>query len=238
MPQHQILSGLKKQLKLSRHRPKKQISLGTLFGIVAIVFYASYHAGLKSVDSIKPVPSDNQQMIEEVNTLRSENELLKQQIETEKRNYQIQFEAQKSLSQHIKELEQKNSELSRDISLYERIRGTPQKASLEIKTFQIFSTDTHNKYRYLLLLSKDAHPEQVAQGSVQMKINGKLGTQNLSLPVRYADSAYQGLAFKFRNFQELSGELSFPEGFVPQSVTFDVKPLASSQFQQEFPWAL
>lgn len=230
------LFSLNKPFKFSRIRPRKQISIGTLFGVVAIVLYVGYHAGKKSgLTQVSSVSTEQRSAIN-VNRLREENDLLKQQLVNEKRNFQIQQEAQKNLSQHIKELEQHNSELSQDVALYERLRGAPTKKNVEIKTFHIFSTHAENKYRYLLLLSKDSNPEQLTQGSVQMKIYGHIGSEAIELPVRYADASYQGLAFKFRNFQELSGELSFPEGFIPDTVSFDVKPLAGGHFQQQFPW--
>jgi hypothetical protein len=227
---------LNKALKFSRIRPRKQVSIGTLFGVVALVLYVGYHAGKKSGSNQVASQPVGQQLAGNLSNLRQENELLKQQLVNEKRNFQIHQEAQKNLSQHIKELEQHNSELSQDVALYERLRGSPSKKNVEIKTFHIFSTDSENKYRYLLLLSKDSNPEQLTQGSVQMKIFGRLGSENIELPVRYADASYQGIAFKFRNFQELSGELSFPDGFVPDSVSFEIKPLAGGHFQQQFPW--
>lgn len=225
-----------KPFKFFRIRPRKHVSIGTLFGILAIALYVGYHTGKRSGSSHMPVTNSNSHLTTNVEKLRQENESLKQLLATEKQNNQIQQEAQRNLSQHIKALEQYNSELSQDVALYERIRGAPSKKNVEIKTFHIFSTNSENKFRYLLLLSKDSNPEQLTQGSVQMKINGRIGMENIELPVRYADASYQGLAFKFRNFQELSGELSFPDGFVPDSVSFDIKPLTGGHFQQQFPW--
>lgn len=168
-----------------------------------------------------------------------ENNQLRQKLLVLERNYQIQQEAKKNLAHHLKVLQEQNTELTRDMALYQTIAGTSSVGQgLQIKAFQVFRMPEPNTFRYLLVLSKQAAPQKYAKGAVMMTILGMINDKPIHLPVKYVDSGRDdGLAFKFRHFQELTGELSFPEGFVPQGVLFQVNPDSEwPHLQQQFPW--
>ncbi len=226
--------------KLLYHRPKKRVTLGTLFGIISLVLFVSYNAGFFGAKLSQPQASTADNPPALIEALQQENTLLQKELIGTKRKYEIQTQAQKNLGEQLALLEQKNTELNRDMSLYQTLAKSHQGGKgIEIKSFQVFASDVPNAYRYLIVLSKESSPEKFAQGAVRMVILGRIGDREIQLPVKYVDSTRaDGLGFKFRHLQELAGELSFPDQFEPHGVQFSVIPDKEwPQYQRHFNWA-
>ncbi len=226
--------------KFLPYRPRRRVTLGTLFGVITIVLVVSYNAGFLSGKTKVPELQDVSQEVKNyVVQLQKENNQLQKDLIAAKRNSQIQVEAQKTLGNHIKTLQQQNTELKRDMALYQTIAGNKaENQGLEIKSFQIYESEKPNTYRYLLILSKQAAPQKYVEGAVKMVILGRIGDKSIELPVKYVDpNRTDGLGFKFRHLQELAGELTFPDRFVPEGVQFQVTPDKEwPQLQRHFAW--
>ncbi|MBS0288482.1 MAG: hypothetical protein JSS07_00420 [Proteobacteria bacterium] len=219
-------------------RPPRRVTMGTLFGAITLALFISYNAGFLSGKQ-SGIPLDETLIEKEkITTLEKEKDVLQKELIVAKQNYQIQVEAQKSLSNLLKELEEKNTELMKDMALYQSLNKGSATRGLEIKSFQIFATEQPNSYRYLLILSKQADPQKFVQGTISMTILGKINDKSIDLPVKYIDSAQDhGLSFRFRHLQELAGEITLPEKFVPQGVQCQVIPNNEwPQFQRHFSW--
>lgn len=221
-------------------RSHRRVSLGTLFGIITAVLYISYKAGYSSAMLAgRELVQESAQLKNTVSQLQSENATFREKLTVLEREFQIQIETKKHLGNHLKVLQDQNAEITRDLALYHSIAGTPAVGQgLQLKAFQVFTTDDPRTFRYLLILSKQAEPKKYAEGAVKMTILGRAGNKPIQLSVKYVDSSREdGLAFKFKHFQELTGELSFPTNFVPESVLFQVDPDKEwPHFQEQFPW--
>ncbi len=226
--------------KFLPYRPRRRVTLGTLFGVITIVLVVSYNAGFLSGKTKVPELQDVSQEVKNyVVQLQKENTTLQKDLIAVKRDSQIHVEAQKTLGNHLKTLQQQNIELKRDMALYQTIAGNKaENQGLEIKSFQIFESERPNTFRYLLILSKQAAPQKYVEGAVKMVILGKIGDKPIELPVKYVDpNRTDGLGFKFRHLQELAGELTFPDQFVPEGVEFRVSPDKDwPQLQRHFAW--
>ena len=226
--------------KLLKHRPRRKVTFGTLFGIIAIVLFVSYNAGYLSGKTTQPSQlPDTTHISDTMAQLQKENSELQNELLSAKQNYEIQVQAQKNLNNDLIVLQQKNTELTRDMALYQSLAKSPSHTQgVEIKSFQIFQGEEPNSYRYLIILSKQVAPQTFVHGALRMVIYGKMGDRKVELPVKYVDSTRaDGLGFKFRHLQELAGELSFPDQFVPEGVQFSVIPDKDwPQFQRHFSW--
>jgi hypothetical protein len=211
-----------------------------LLAFTAIILFLCYKTGFFSGTSQgHQRESEVEKLKDVVNELKKENQQLQQKLIFLERDYQIQSETRKNLGNHLKLLHEQNAELTKDMALYQTIAGTSSVSQgLQIKAFQVFGTEQAQTFRYLLVLSKQSAPQKYAMGAVTMTILGRIGEKSIQLPVKYVDSQREdGLAFKFRHFQELTGELSFPEQFIPDAVFFQVNPDEEwPHFQQQFPW--
>lgn len=227
--------------KLLQQRPKRRVTMGTLFGVMSLVLFVSYNAGFLTGKTAAPpaIKEASSEIKEAFDQLQNENSQLQKELISFKRNYEIQTQAQKSLKEHLTLLQQKNTELTRDMTLYQSLAKSPHSVQgVEIKSFQIFAGDEPNTYRYLIVLSKQTAPHKFVEGALRMVIQGKIGDKTIDLPVKYVDSTRaDGLGFKFRHLQELAGELSFPDQFVPVGVQFSVIPDKDwPQFVRHFSW--
>lgn len=155
-------------------------------------------------------------------------------------NYKIQLEAKKKLAEHLSLLEKENAELSQKLMLYQRLTQNDSKPCMvKVKAFRVFSTSQSNTFRYVVVLTKEVSDQVLTKGEIMMTVVGKIGDQCLHLPVKYINSDQQkeGLGFKFRHFQELNGEIVFPEHFVAKEILFKVKPeQGAAMAEQTLPW--
>lgn len=156
-------------------------------------------------------------------------------------NYQIQLEAKRKLAEHLSSLEKQNAELSQKLMLYQRLTQNDTKpCTVKVKAFRVFSTNKSNTFRYVVALTKEGSDQGFSKGEIMMTIVGKIGEQYLHLPVKYVNADQkEGLGFKFRHFQELSGEITFPEHFLAEEILFTVKPeKGTSVAEQTLPWQI
>lgn len=169
----------------------------------------------------------------------SQTKVVRQQLSQLQRKYNIEVEAKKNLAEHLKSLQQQHAELANSMSLFQNITGMRfNQTAVKIKAFQVFPSANPNTYRYLVVLAKERSGDELSTGSVALTIQGKIGEQSILLPVKYVNSGKpNGLGFKFRHFQELNGELSFPDRFVPEEIHFKV--MADNNMlpvEQTIPW--
>lgn len=219
-----------------------RVSLGTCVILLVIVGVVTYRAGLKA----KPVTSQAlmtkaSELEQQVQQLTEENTRIQKELIIAKHNFEIESEAKKNLGSYLRTLQANNAELAQHMNLYQTVSGVmPVKQGVQIKNFQIFPNGQEHNYRYLVVLSKQFASAEYIDGLVTMVIVGKVGEKTTLLPVKYVNSGSEdGLSFKFRYLQELSGELTLPSQFVPHGVMVTLKPDRGwPSVQQQFPWSV
>lgn len=226
---------------LLRYRPRKRITLETLFGALTIVAIISYKTGFyRGAGHSLNISHESSHLKNALSQMQKDKDDLRQKIMLLEHKDQIQLEAKKILGNHIKVLQEQNVELTSDMALYQTIAGAPLASGLQIKAFQIYNTTQVQTFRYLIVLSKQSAPQKYAKGAVMMTILGRIGDKAIQLPVKYVDlERDDGLAFNFRHFQELTGELTFPKNFIPDEVLLQVNPDSEwPPLAQQFPWTV
>lgn len=219
-----------------------RVSLGTCVILLVIVGVVTYRAGLKA----KPVASQSIEtkssaLEQQVQKLTEENIRIQKELIIAKHNFEIESEAKKNLGSYLRTLQENNAELAQHMNLYQTVSGVmPVKQGVQIKNFQIFPNGQEHNYRYLVVLSKQFASAEYIDGLVTMVIVGKVDDRTTLLPVKYVNSgSEEGLSFKFRYLQELSGELTLPAQFVPHGVLVTLKPERGwPSVQQQFPWSV
>lgn len=219
-----------------------RLSIGTCLVLVVIVGVITYRAGLQAKKpSANPVTTQSTGLQEQLKQLSEENLRLQKELIVAKRNFEIESEAKKNLGSYLRTLQANNAELSQHMNLYQSVSGVmPIKQGVQIKNFQVFPNGQDQSYRYLVVLSKQFASAETIEGLVTMVIVGKVGDKTTLLPVKYVNSGSDdGLSFKFRYLQELSGELSLPPQFVAHGVLVTLKPSRGwPSVQQQFPWSV
>lgn len=219
---------------------RNRLSIGTCLVMLIIVGVVTYRAGLKAKKIQEQSATTQSALLEQVKQLSDENARIQKELIIAKRNFEIESEAKKNLGGYLRTLQANNAELSQHMNLYQTVSGTmPVKQGVQIKNFQVFPNG-QDSYRYLVVLSKQFASAEQIEGLVTMVIVGKVGDKTTLLPVKYVNSgSNDGLSFKFRYLQELSGELSLPPQFVAEGVLVTLKPQRGwPQVQQQFPWSV
>ncbi|MFI4938488.1 MAG: DUF6776 family protein [Candidatus Berkiellales bacterium] len=221
-------------------KPFKPLSIPTKLLLLVLCSFAAYEFGIFRANG-EIFASDHEipQLKKQVNQLQKENAKLERDLIFAERKYQVEGQAKKNLGSYIKSLQEKNAELSQNMLLYQNVVGrAPINQGVQLKMFQVFTTSDPQAYRYSVLLVKKASHQEKIQGAVSMVIVGKIEDKIHLLPVKYVDSGRDdGLAFDFRHFQALEGELILPANFKADEVIFDIKPDNGwPTFQQRFPW--
>ena len=212
---------MRKSILVYRHNGNHQqmnqirISLGTSLIAVVLAMFGGYRWGYHVTNAQK--------------------EKIVQEDFQSTQNCQRQIETNKKLAEHLKNIENKNVELAKKLSIYEKLtQNDTQNNSVKIKTFQIFSTNQPNTFRYDFVLTKETVDSEVVKGQLNMTIVGKIEERSFNLPVKFVDSSSEEcMQFSFRHFQELSGEITLPSRFTPQSVHFSLKHDKSDNQDEE-----
>lgn len=226
-----------------------QLSWGTVIGVLLLGLYLSYQYGYSQGQSAEnhpaPLPAKEAELVAR---LKTENTEFKQRWLATEQQYQTTLEAKIQLENYLKTMEKNNARMTRDMALNPMPlpASTPPstapttKATFNVTHFQIFPTYEANSFRYMLLLTRKTQSSDFVTGVVSMTIQGRMGNKLIFIPVKYGEhNEIDGLAFHCQEFQELSGELTLPEGFEPMEVILKVQiPGGIAHKQQIFPWQL
>ena len=145
-------------------------------------------------------------------------------------------------------LEIENEELNRKLATLESADARDQPAidesdntGLSIARLDIDPTGELSRYRYRLVLrQRDADGDTWLTGHVRIELAGRVGTQPASIPLGdpAAKSETQEIFLRFKYFQNVEGEFTLPEGFIPEAVKVEaisIAPVAKT-VAQEFNW--
>ncbi len=218
-----------------------RLSIVTCLVMLVIVGVVTYKIGLRTKQSHAKTVATHSALQEQIAQLNEENTRIQKELIIAKRNFEIESEAKKNLGSYLRTLQANNAELAHNMNLYQTVSGVMSvKQGVQIKNFQIFPNGQEHNFRYLVVLSKQFASAEYIDGIVSMIIVGKVGDKTTLLPVKYVNSGSDdGLSFKFRYLQELSGELSLPPQFVAHGVLVTVKPARGwAPVEQQFPWSV
>ncbi len=144
-------------------------------------------------------------------------------------------------------LERENLELKNRLAVLDNsAAGQPQgrgDTGLSISRLEIDPTGELSRYSYRLVLrQRDADGQTLLTGHVRMELAGRLGGQPASIPLGDLGQGAEtrDILLRFRYFQNVEGEFTLPEGFIPEAIKVEAistAPLAKT-VAQEFEWIM
>jgi hypothetical protein len=171
---------------------------------------------------------------------QAENNSLAQQLAMNTQQVLLQEETLLNLRAYVEGLQSEHASMIQDANIYQSIMQDKSKTSnLTIRKFKLYATPNNKTVRYSLILSKIGVSDDIANGNVDLAVHGKLGDKLLSLPVKHFNLPEENsLNYNFKQFQELSGELSIPDNFIPTHVSVRVHPEGTSKaaLEEWFNW--
>ncbi|MCZ6854001.1 MAG: hypothetical protein O7G86_08780 [Gammaproteobacteria bacterium] len=210
------------------------VAAGYLFGLAQSDLDLRYVAALREIDRA------NETRINKLN-----GELIDARLSNE-----VSHQASQELRQTIKTLHDEVAGFKEEVTFYKSLMAPSSvERGLHIQEFEVTQGELPREFSYYLLLTQVEARRSWIQGDVRLNVSGRIryeedGEQKddelvLSLTEIAETDAYP-LKFRFRYFQDLSGMMTLPSGFTPQSVVITALRRGGSAMKREqtFDWVV
>lgn len=240
------------RIVVGRHRPWLR---WVLVGVVALVTLASAYTVYRlRVHPAQPLfgdpKSDVGQLREERRRLTLELRGVRQELDTlrgrstfEARSCEIDIQACEAVRRSVTSLEHEVADLREQLTFYRNIVSPEQtRAGVRVLRLAVRPGQAADIWRYDLVLVQPVRRDRTAAGRFNFQIEGLVGQQlqTLALSDLLVGEASEQ-EFSFRAFQEFSGEMLLPTGFLPSrlTVTLEVQDGRSAPVpvKEAFDWS-
>ncbi|MDX5300168.1 MAG: hypothetical protein LPK85_14595 [Gammaproteobacteria bacterium] len=170
----------------------------------------------------------------------AEEDNLRRQLAVLERGQRIDRQALEQAKQTLATLESELAQARAEAALYKAILSPEAgQAGLQVYRADIVPSSTAaGTYTYRIVLAQFGDVRQDAQGRLQLSIEG-MGEGGQPLPLSAVSSPkMEDIPFQFRYFQDISGQISLPEGFVPRALhmVLRVQGQRAPAFEQRVDW--
>ena len=187
--------------------------------------------------------SDADEVVEimqtEIDTLRSELAESERQAAMLERNSKIEDDTSGQLKKTLAEAQNEALELKKELAFYKSIVAPEQsKPSIVIQTIQL-RQDIAGDYDYKIMVSQQGRNDTFARGTIEVSIEGtNQGAKQVLALSDVSDDASKSMKFGMKYFQNFTGNLKLPDGFVAESMRVKVKPKSKNldKVDEKFPW--
>lgn len=160
----------------------------------------------------------------------------------------VESQAARELRDDIRILRDEVAGLQEEVTFYKSIMAPDSiERGLQIAEFQLVPGEAVNEFTYHLLLTQVEARRDWIQGTVTLDVVGRRTPDPsrkdvelvLSLTEIGQTDTYP-LSFRFRYFQDLTGSMALPDGFLPEAVVVTARKRGarSEQLQRKFAWAM
>ena len=203
----------------------------------AVVFALALLFGLWGAWRVfSPGPADPQRQLAGQD---DELESLRQQVSTLTRSDQISRDANRELQGTLAERDEEIAALRADVAFYERfVGGTAQRRGLTVHELRM-QPRTDQGWHYTATLTQSLSRDAASVGTMRLAVEGTHEGRLHTLEwgdLRQQDDA-DGLAYSFKYFQQIEGDVVLPAGFQPLRVTVRLEPDRGSTVERAFSWA-
>lgn len=197
--------------------------------------YGTRMAGFNSSDADLVI---NSQQVE-IETLQSKLAEYQRQTAMLERNSKIDVDTSGQLKKTLTEAQNELLELKKELAFYKSIVAPEEgKPSLVIQTIQL-KKDVAGDFDYEIMVSQQGRNDRFARGSIKVSIEGtnQGAKQTLALS-DVSEDASKPMSFGLKYFQNFTGKLKLPKGFVAESMRVMLKPSSKTleSVDEKFPW--
>lgn len=172
--------------------------------------------------------------------LRESETGLRQQVANLESGRAIDDRAKQEIQSTIQGLRGQVAQLRKDVSFYKNIMApNTNLRGLQLQKVDISSTAQERRFAYKIVLTQVADNKSYVSGVVAVNLIGYTGEEKEILPLRdISDLEELGIKFRFKYFQDITGELILPEGFQPESlqVVAQSSGKKASRLEQSLAW--
>ncbi len=229
-----------RSMKVVEHQPWRRPLMFALTGIIGVVcLLLGYTLGQNSVLSSK-VSGEN--VSRHLLAAQARLQELEAELVDARLNEEVLRQAGNALRDDLTLAHEKSARLQEEVTFYKGLMAPsslPQ--GLQVAELDLSAIPDSQDYDFELLLTQVALRRSFIAGEVRLDIIGTYeGTQErgeavLSLTELAQLKSYP-LKFRFRYFQDLTGRITLPEGFMPQRVLVTANQSGKDPLQVTFPW--
>ncbi|KRD31892.1 hypothetical protein ASE35_13025 [Lysobacter sp. Root916] len=169
----------------------------------------------------------------------AELEQLRQRVTTLSRSDQISREANRDLQGTLSERDEEIAGLRADVAFYERLVGsTAQRRGLAVHALRV-QPQNGGAWHFTSTLTQNLNRGAVSAGRLTVALEGSRGgkLQKLAWDDLRQQPNAPGLAYSFKYFQQIEGDLFLPAGVTPVRVVVRLTPQSGAAVEQSFTWA-
>ena len=209
---------------------------GLAYALLALFLGALAFGGWGAWTTFGPQPRDARA------TIRAQGqriEALEQRVALLARSDQVSREANQDLQDTLAERDEEIAGLRADVAFYERFVGsTAQRHGLAVHQLEL-QPQEGGAWHFTATLTQNLNRGAVNSGQLTLSVEG---TQDGRLrKLAWADLRQQpaaaGVAYSFKYFQQVEGDVMLPEGLQPLRVTVQLDPARGATVEQSFGWA-
>lgn len=164
---------------------------------------------------------------------------LEQRITDLARSDQISREANQQVQATLAERDEEIAGLRADVAFYERFVGpTAQRRGLSVHALELKPQDAQT-WQFTAALTQNTNPDGTNQGRATLVIEGSQDGQlkRLDWATLRQQANAPGVAYSFKYFQRVQGDILLPEGFKPVRVIVRLTPAGGRAVEESFAWA-
>ncbi len=225
-------------LIIKHHRPYQIVAIAIVVSLVisTTFWFLLDESHWSYIKSRVAIGQESKHLWTENRNLEKENKQLRERVIMLERTTQIDSQAAAELHEEMKKLQDEIYTLKGELEFYQAIMAsTSSTPGLSIQGMQI-----ENNYRFKLILTHVAKSDKVAEGTVEITLEGLQDgvAKALNLTEVMLNSTMD-LSFNFKNFKRFEGTMMIPEGFTPHRVTVRLQPKDTklSKIKRVFDWS-
>jgi len=211
------------RLIVVKHKPgiKRKRRLFFITGVVIMGALSFLLGNYQIRQQHEKVVQQLDRLSEEYALLQKSEASLRQQVLNLESGRNIDNVAQQEIQGTIKEYKETIEQLKKDVSFYQSIMAPSENIKgLQVQNVDLQKTNDDKRFSYKIVLAQVADNKRYISGLVAINVVGMKDGAKLILPLRDVseDQSSLGIKFKFKYFQDITGELILPSDFVPESI--------------------
>lgn len=211
------------QLEIVSYSPVERFMrrLGFLLFLVVIVLSGFGYGQYQGWEERRSAVVERDELRISVAELEKDNEALSQKVAVLSRGNEIDQKTYAEVRNTITGLNARIAHLENEVTFYKRVMApSTEDKGLRVESWTLEETLNPSRFGFKLVLTQIADNNNFIEGRALVSVVGLQGGTRRVLPLRdlSADVQDLGVRFRFRFFQNISGELMLPKGFKPEKI--------------------
>jgi len=230
------------RLVVKPHRPAR-ITVLLLLGALLLVItgWLLVHYGHWRYIYDEMADNRNAKVLWEINrSLEAETIRLRERVAILGHSAEVENRAASDVQETLRHLQDEIFDLREELSFYQGIVVATRTATgLTVQGLYVEPLAQEHRYRYKLVLTHVTRSDRVAEGTVNMVVEGDLyGISRRFRLQEITDRSPVDLSFRFKYFHKLEGAMVLPDGFQPRRIFVELHPKDKTQPKVEriFEW--